>query len=276
MSAQQETITVVDLELQEPLVAVIIHNQDFTFSTQTDLLGKASIESMSDSDTLIFRLVAYETKKMSLGDIKASASRVMLQPVNPTLGEVVVMGANKQPESSRSVPSIVDVLDQEAIARINPQTSADLLKATGNVFVQKSQMGGGSPIIRGFEANKVLIVVDGVRMNNAIYRSGHLQNVISIDHAGLDRVEVIYGPSSTIYGSDALGGVMHFYTLPVKYEHELGKEQEIGVFARYSSANQEKTVHLDHRFAGKKWGAVASITFSDFGDLRAGNNRKAQ
>ena len=78
--------------------------------------------------------------------------------------------------------------------------------------IQKSQLGGGSPIIRGFEANRVLLVVDGVRMNNAIYRSGHLQNALTVDANALEIVEVVFGPSSTIYGSDALGGVVHFYT----------------------------------------------------------------
>ena len=73
-------------------------------------------------------------------------------------------------------------------------------------------MGGGSPNLRGFEANKVLIVVDGIRLNNAIFRSGHLQNVITIDPSIIDRTEIMFGPSSVMYGSDALGGVMHFYT----------------------------------------------------------------
>ena len=63
----------------------------------------------------------------------------------------------------------------------NPQTMADAIGVTGEVFIQKSQMGGGSPMIRGFATNRVLIVVDGVRMNNALYRSGNLQNVISVD-----------------------------------------------------------------------------------------------
>ena len=76
--------------------------------------------------------------------------------------------------------------------------------------MQKSQSGGGSPLIRGFEANRVLLVIDGVRMNNAIYRSGHVHNAISIDANSLERTEVIFGPSSVGYGSDALGGVIHF------------------------------------------------------------------
>ncbi len=67
-----------------------------------------------------------------------------------------------------------------------------LLQESG-VFVQKSQMGGGSPILRGFEANKILLVVDNIRLNNAIFRSGHLQNSTMIDPFLLKRSEVILG-----------------------------------------------------------------------------------
>ena len=78
----------------------------------------------------------------------------------------------------------------------NPQTTADLLGQIGSVFIQKSQMGGGSPMIRGFATNRVLMVADGVRMNNAIYRSGNNQNIISIDPFSLEDAEVIFGPGS--------------------------------------------------------------------------------
>ena len=105
------------------------------------------------------------------------------------------------------------MIKQKDIKFLSQPTSAELLQSSGQVLVQKSQLGGGSPILRGFEANKVLLVVDGIRMNNAIYRGGHLQNIISIDNSMLEKVEVIYGPGSVVYGSDALGGVIHFHTL---------------------------------------------------------------
>ncbi|WP_431167801.1 TonB-dependent receptor plug domain-containing protein, partial [Tenacibaculum halocynthiae] len=93
------------------------------------------------------------------------------------------------------------------IAKVTTQTSADLLGNVPGIIVQKSQLGGGSPVLRGMESNRVLLVVDGVRMNNAIYRKGHLQNAITGSPNLLDRTEVVFGPSSVIYGPDALGGV---------------------------------------------------------------------
>ena len=72
-------------------------------------------------------------------------------------------------------------------------------------------------MIRGFATNRVFMVVDGVRMNNAIYRSGNIQNVISIDALSIETAEVVFGPGSLIYGSDAIGGVMDFHTLNAQF-----------------------------------------------------------
>ncbi len=103
-------------------------------------------------------------------------------------------------------------LTKEDIFKESPQTTADLLASVPGIKVQKSQFGGGSPVLRGMESNRVLLVVDGVRMNNAIYRKGHLQNSITVSPTQLERTEIVFGPSSVIYGSDALGGVIHYYT----------------------------------------------------------------
>lgn len=94
--------------------------------------------------------------------------------------------------------------------------------------------------MRGFEANKVLLVIDGVRMNNAIYRGGHLQDVMTIDPNMLERTEVIFGPSSTMYGSDALGGVMNFYTKNAQFSSDDKLLVKVNAMVRYASVNQEK------------------------------------
>lgn len=133
-------------------------------------------------------------------------------------------------------------------------------------------MGGGSPMIRGFSANRVLIVVDGIRMNNAIFRSGNLHNVISIDANSLENTEVIFGPGSVIYGSDALGGVMSFNTNKPKLSTQQNVEHTGKVFSRYASANFEKTIHATYNFGSKKWAAVFSSTYTDYDDLKMGTN----
>ena len=132
-------------------------------------------------------------------------------------------------------------------------------------------MGGGSPNIRGFEANKVLLMLDGVRLNNAIYRSGHLQNIISIDEYSLDDIEIIFGPSSVLYGSDALGGTIHMKTKKL-YFHT-NPTWKHGLSTSYiSSCNGIKT-NLFTSFESKNYSTITSASIKKFGSLEMGQRR---
>ena len=185
--------------------------------------------------------------------------------------EEVVISASNFSEKKKNIAQKIDVITAKSIAQGNAQNTGDLLMNTGKVFLQKSQQGGSSPVLRGFEASRVLLIIDGVRMNNAIYRSGHLQNVITTDQNSLSRVEVMYGPSSTIYGSDALGGIVHLVTKsPVLSGNKKFLTTGTG-FVRYSSANEEKTIHADASMGGKKLAWLQSYNFSDFGDMKMGS-----
>ena len=160
------------------------------------------------------------------------------------LDEVVISSSNFA-EKKKNIAQKIDVISSKTIGLMNAQNTGDLLINTGKVFVQKSQQGGSSPILRGFEASRILLIIDGVRMNNAIYRSGHLQNVITTDQNSLARVEVMYGPSSTTYGSDALGGIIHLITKSPILSGDKRFLTTGTAFTRYSTVNNEKTFHFD-------------------------------
>ena len=184
--------------------------------------------------------------------------------------ETIVISANKVAENKRFVAQSIQVLTANRIAQLNAQTTADLLAQSGSVLVQRSQQGGGSPILRGFEASRVLLVIDGVRMNNLIYRAGHLQNVMTTDQSILSRLEILQGPSSTVYGSDALGGVVHLQTKNPYFSTNEKAAFNGNAYVRYGSVNNEKTGHLDFNIGFKKIASLTSFTYSDFGDLRMG------
>lgn len=266
MHAQQITIRN-QTNLQPVQDALISAGATVVF---TDARGNASIAGWSDNQQISITCIGYETRTTTVADAK-QAGTIYLVPTLYDLGGVTV-SANKWEQKREEVPAHIITINRDEIAFNNPQTSADLLAQSGQVFVQKSQFGGGSPMIRGFATNRLLMVVDGVRMNTAIFRSGNIQNIISIDPNALDGVEVVLGPGSLIYGSDALGGVMDFHTLATQYsvtDKPLIKAQVMG---RFSSANIEKTGHADLRLGWKKWASVTSVTFSDFDNLRMGSN----
>ena len=183
----------------------------------------------------------------------------------------MVVSLFKREERTNRIAEQIAILNSKKIQRASAQTSADLLATIPGVKVQKSQFGGGSPVIRGMEANRVLLVVDGVRMNNAIYRKGHLQSAITVTPNMLEKTEVVFGPSSVIYGSDALGGVIHYYTKTPKLSEE--NEVDSQFFSRFSSVNNEITTNISVEVRSQKWASLTSISHSDFGDLKAGKNR---
>lgn len=193
---------------------------------------------------------------------------------NPTKLSDVIVYANKFPEHAKHVAQTVKVIRDKNTLNYQANTG-DILINTGSLFVQKSQQGGSSPVIRGFEASRVLLMVDGVRMNNAIFRAGHLQNIITVDNMVLDRLEVLYGPSSTMYGSDALGGVINLYTKNPKLSNSKNTSFNQSVSLRYATAIEEQRGHYALNIGGKKWASLTAITYGSFGDITQGKNRNS-
>ena len=127
-------------------------------------------------------------------------------------------------------------------------------------------------MIRGFATNRLFLSVDGVRMNNAIFRSGNIQNIISIDPFAIQQTEIIAGPGSVIYGSDAIGGVMNFYTKKPKLSTTENLEFNGQAVVRYSSASNEKAIHAEASLGAKQWGYLSSVSYTDFDDLKMGSH----
>jgi hemoglobin/transferrin/lactoferrin receptor protein len=256
-----------------PIAGVHIRSTTDGESCVSDAFGRFDLSAFAESDTLLISHLNYSPMQVVVGDIRSGPQpfTIALLPEERSL-EAVNISAIRNPEHEQPTAARVALLDAELIYQNAPATSADALSATGEVFVQKSQQGGGSPMIRGFAANRLLIVVDGVRMNNAIFRAGNLQNVISIDPLALEGAQVIFGPGSVVYGSDALGGVMAFETLKPVF----GKVDSIHVDAkaisRYSSANQGLMGQVQAKVGNGQWASVTSGSYNAFGDLRMGRH----
>ncbi|MCH8319007.1 MAG: TonB-dependent receptor plug domain-containing protein, partial [Bacteroidetes bacterium] len=283
LSSFGQTITILDSTTNRALENIAVFNPKKTKSALSNNRGVIKIDDFDDNDIIIFQHPSYKTVHYTKDQLKKLNYKLHLSHHIRLLKEFVI-SASKFEEKKADIPFRMEIIDYKQIEMLNPQTSADVLQMTGKIMIQKSQMGGGSPVIRGFEANKILLVVDGVRMNNAIYRSGHLHNIITIDNAILDRTEIIFGPGSVVYGSDALGGVIHFYTKNPQLavndtsinSNFFASEQDLNAYIRYSSANNEQTTHFDFQLGFKKIGFLTSITHSEFGDLRMGQVRQAE
>lgn len=183
--------------------------------------------------------------------------------------EEIKINSNKISIDKNQTPSQIEIFTKEKIEFQNFQNTADMLTNSGSLFVQKSQQGGGSPVIRGFEASRILLLVDGVRMNNLIFRSGHLQNVITVDENFLETVLVQYGPTSSLYGSDALGGSINMITKNAK----LGNGFSGNLNTRFSSVNEEKSGYFDLNYGASNFASLTAFSYNDFGNTKMGRTK---
>ncbi|ARN78639.1 TonB-dependent receptor [Nonlabens spongiae] len=265
-----QSVKVMDRFSGEPVVSALIYNKSKKTVAYTDVFGNASLDAFEDQEAIYFKSTSYVTAHFSKNELDKLKWTVRMMPDGEAM-DPIVLSASKFEQRKQDIPQKIISQSREQVLNQNPQTSADLLQQSGQVFVQKSQQGGGSPMIRGFSTNRLLLTVDGVRMNNAIFRSGNLQNVISIDPLSIERTEVILGPGSVVYGSDAIGGVLNFYTTQPKFSQD-STAFHGNALLRYATANQENTAHVNLKYGRKKFASATSITINSFNDLRMGSH----
>ncbi len=271
LPARGQKLTVRDDASGEPLFNVSLYSPDARASALTDLRGQVDISAFRGADSVRFDHIGHRTLILSYAQLGAMGFELRLEEVAFRMNEVVVSATRwRLPEAD--IPHRVISIHPSDAQMQNLQTAADLLGGTGEVFIQKSQGGGGSPMIRGFATNRVLIAVDGVRMNTAIFRSGNVQNVISIDPFALEKTEIVFGPGAVSYGSDAIGGVMSFATSAPRLSLFGDTEWGGAAAVRTSSANAEKTGHAEISLALKQWGFHTSVTYAEYGDLTMGSD----
>ena len=271
LSAQNLTLKIYDAFTYQPISGVQV--QSDLGIQKTDANGQLSFKNTP----LSLQLSHPDYVSMLVPLSKASAQsevliEVRMEPNSQTENETVV-SANRTAEKRKDVTQKIQVIRSGDIQFQQQTSMADVLQNSGSVFVQKSQLGGGSPIIRGFETNKVLIVIDGIRMNNAIYRGGHLQNVITLDQANTDRVELVFGPGSVMYGSDAIGGVMAFQTKSPTLSSSEDLLVKAGAYTRYFSAASGYAANAQVNVATKRFGSLTSFSYANYSDLRQGSKR---
>jgi len=186
------------------------------------------------------------------------------------LDEVVVTGSRVE-ESAFETPQSVSTVKREEILERNYRTTPESLAYTTGVLVQKTAHGQGSPFIRGLTGKQVLILVDGVRLNNSTFRFGPNQYLATIDPAIIDRIEVVRGPGSVLYGSDALGGVINVITRKRKDFSEPSKHGGEANLAA-GSADKERTARVAGEGNVETFGYWVGGDYRVFDDLEGGGD----
>ncbi|GMQ87086.1 MAG: TonB-dependent receptor [Gammaproteobacteria bacterium] len=191
--------------------------------------------------------------------------------VQAVMMDEVTVTATRVEQPIFDVPQSVTRMNRKQIVEGNYRTTPEALSHITGVTVQKTAHGQGSPFIRGLTGKQVLILVDGVRMNNSTFRFGPNQYLNTIDPALIERMEVVRGPGSVLYGSDALGGVINIIT---RKRQDFSKEQDTDAEANlvYGSADKEKTARGSVEGNWASSGYWFGGGYRDFDDLKGGDS----
>jgi len=160
-------------------------------------------------------------------------------------------------------------LQNERMVRTIPEA----LKEIPGIMVQKTSHGQGSPYIRGFTGFRTLFMIDGIRLNNSVFREGPNQFWNTVDPLSIEKLDIVKGPSSVLYGSDAIGGTVNALTICPKYSDEKGYSSNGRAYYRYADAEDS---HIGRGEAGgsyyKKFGWMLGASYKDFGDVEGGRD----
>ncbi|WP_027420615.1 TonB-dependent receptor plug domain-containing protein [Crocinitomix catalasitica] len=266
-----QVLNIVDSESGDKLDQVSLMNKTPNTFATTNAKGMVDITPFKGAERIEVIYLGYEKQVFSYQELIGLNDTLKLLRLSFST-DAIVVSSSRWKQNVRDIPFKVTAISRIDVELQNPQSAADLLAGSGEIFVQKSQYGGGSPMIRGFATNRLLYSIDGVRMNTAIFRGGNLQNVISLDPFAIENTEVLFGPGSVIYGSDAIGGVMSFQTLKPSLSLDGDPYVAGKAISRISSASNELSAHFDVNVGWKKWAMITSFTSNDYGDLKMGSN----
>ncbi len=223
----------------------------------------------------------------------ASAALAQDAPPLVTLDPVIVT-ATQTEETVLDTPYTAHVISSKRfLDERSVRSLADALSETPGVMVQRTGYAQASPFMRGFTGYRTLTLIDGIRLNNATFREGPNQYFATVDQFTIDRLEVVKGPSSVLYGSDAIGGTVNLITRDPQMlpwpELPTGKGSDGkasknpieqperfalhgGSYYRYATAENSHIARGEFGLAlGPQLGVLGGITWKDFDDLHGGD-----
>lgn len=262
---------VVDDATGQPVRGARVEVADTSLVAVSDGEGRFAIENLP-AGTRAARVMAEGYAPMSLGVRSPSegAAEVEVRLRRPVgFGETVVVTARRREAGDFDVPRSVAVVTSADLDRTLPRTTPEALMDMPGLLVQKTNHGGGSPYIRGLVGNQVLVLVDGIRLNNSTFRYGPNQYLTTIEPGQIERIEVVRGAGSSQFGSDAMGGVINIITKRPALSTG-GPVVGGSVTTKFVSSGMERTGRIELTASGTRAAVIGGLSLRDYGDLRAG------
>jgi len=258
---------------RDPMAGVSVRLGDTSTGTVSDSNGVFTLNKLpAGTHKLRFSIIGYESSTLSvtLGDTRSRQVTMYLQPVDIPVDKITVT-ASRFAEDKFSSPSSVSVTSKEKFNERTFSTTAEVLREEPGVLVQKTTYAHGAPILRGLIGRYVLLLYNGIRLNRPTFRFGGNQYLNTIDLESLNRIEVVRGPSSVMYGSDAIGGTVNLIPNTLPPENSI-LTLVPSFTSRYSSFDDGRSVNIKLDGNYKKFSSTWGLTYKEIENLRAGGD----
>jgi len=253
-----QTITLKDSILKSVIINASVTSKNIGETSNVN--GKVNLSKFNDTDSVVISHISYQSKKILKKNIKKIIylkQKTIFLPEITFKTELKVLISDKY-EAQKIIPSPFSDM-QSSIS--------NLLSTQSSVVVQESQPGGGSPNYRGMEANRLLLIIDGITLNNTIFRSGHLQNSATINPFFIETVNILSGPASVGYGNGAMGGALIFNT------HKPTNKNTIKFQQQFETSSNASITNFLINYTRKNHSHLTGFSLKSFGDLKMGSNR---
>jgi outer membrane receptor protein involved in Fe transport len=262
--------TVVQVDTRHPIGAVRVQWLDSSVGTVTTSSGAFVLPRLPGAGALQLNAAGYAplVHAVPTGDGKLSIS---MTPSALLRAQSMTVTAQRSDEKLFDVPQAVTVVSNDELRENVVRTAPEALTNQPGIWVQKTTHGGGSPVIRGLVGNQILLLVDGIRLNNSTYRYGPNQYLSGIDPGMTDRIEAVRGSGSVLYGSDALGGVVQVLSKTPSFSED-GLRALGRVSGQWMSGGMEASGRADLELAGERVAFLAGFSERHYGDVIAGGD----
>jgi len=263
LKVNAQEIVILDALTEIPVEGVSIASRTQETGVISNNKGVVDLSIFNTNETLIVQHLAYQKIEQTKSSIQQKTIFLFLKThslENVEIIESKAVNFKTTLNHLKTTPAIM-------LKAQSTQTS-ELLEKTMGVSVQNSQNGGGSPNLRGMEANRLLIIVDGIPLNNTIFRSGHLQSTATINPIFLKGAEVLFGTASVAYGSGAMGGAILFNTKRPKNENSTQFTQQ------FESSSNAVFTSIISNYKLKNSANISGFSVKSYDNLRMGSNRK--
>ncbi len=262
---------ITDEQSNEPIADVHVQLVNSQVGSITDRDGKFLLDGfVMDSARIRISAIGYTTIEQTISSNNEEV-QVRLAPSVILLNNAVTITAQRSERLTFDVPESITTVSRVQIEQQAPRSTPEALMNETGIWIQKTNHGGGSPIIRGLVGNQVLLLIDGIRLNNATYRYGPNQYLSTIDPGLIERIEATRGSGSVLYGSDALGGVVQIISKTPSFSstgiHVGGKAT-----GKWMSGGMEQSARAEVDLASKQIAFLGGFSARNFGDIVAGGD----